>query len=42
MGLGFDAWFGWSWADPLAGLGIAAVATDEGKGLWSTEDFCCP
>jgi hypothetical protein len=26
--------------DPLAGLGIAALAAKEGHELWITEDFC--
>jgi divalent metal cation (Fe/Co/Zn/Cd) transporter len=42
LGLGSNALFGWWWADPLAGLAIAAVAADEGRELWTTEDFCCP
>ncbi len=39
-GLGANALFGWWWADPIAGLGIAIVAAREGKELWTTEHFC--
>jgi divalent metal cation (Fe/Co/Zn/Cd) transporter len=31
---------GWWWADPVAGLGIALLASKEGHELWTTEDFC--
>jgi divalent metal cation (Fe/Co/Zn/Cd) transporter len=41
VGLGANALFGWWWADPVAGLAIAGVAIDEGRELWTTEDFCC-
>lgn len=41
VGLGANALFGWWWADPVAGIAIAGVAADEGRELWSTEDFCC-
>ena len=40
VGLGANALFGWWWADPLAGLAIAALAANEGRELWTTEDFC--
>lgn len=40
VGLGANALFGWWWADPVAGLGIAALAANEGRELWTTEDFC--
>lgn len=40
LGLGANALFGWWWADPVAGLGIAALAAKEGHELWTTEDFC--
>jgi len=42
VGLGANALFGWWWADPAAGLVIAALAAREGRHLWITEDFCCP
>lgn len=31
IGLVLNATLGWSWADPIAGLGIAAVAVKEGR-----------
>jgi divalent metal cation (Fe/Co/Zn/Cd) transporter len=40
VGLGANAVLGWWWADPVAGLGIAALAAKEGHELWTTEDFC--
>ncbi len=39
-GLGLNSLFGWSWADPLAALVIAAVAVREGIGAWR-RDTCC-
>jgi divalent metal cation (Fe/Co/Zn/Cd) transporter len=33
--------FGWWWADPVAGLGIAAFAVKEGRELWTAEYLCC-
>lgn len=36
-GLLLNAWLGWSWADPLAGLVIAAVAVREGIEAWRGE-----
>lgn len=43
VGLGANALFGWWWADPLAGLVIAAVAVREGREAWRGEmpDTCC-
>lgn len=41
IGLVANALFGWWWADPIAGLGIAAFAAKEGRELWRTEDLCC-
>jgi len=44
VGLGANAALGWWWADPLAGLGIAALALTEGRRTWqaeSLEDTCC-
>ena len=41
LGLVANAVFGWWWADPLAGLGIAAFAAREGRELWTTKDLCC-
>ena len=43
-GLVLNAAFGWWWADPLAGLGIAAVAAVEAVRTWraeALEDTCC-
>lgn len=41
VGLGLNSLFGWSWADPVAGLIIAAVAVREGIEAWRG-DTCCP
>jgi divalent metal cation (Fe/Co/Zn/Cd) transporter len=40
-GLAANAWLGWWWADPVAGLVIAGVAANEGRELWTTEEICC-
>jgi len=40
-GLGLRAWLGWTWADPVAAIGIAALAAREGYELYTTEDLCC-
>ena len=40
IGLGLNATLGWSWADPLAGLVIAAVALKEGRQAWRGEGCC--
>jgi divalent metal cation (Fe/Co/Zn/Cd) transporter len=42
VGLVANALLGWWWADPVAGLAIAALAVREGIELWREEDFCCP
>jgi len=42
VGLVLNAWLGWSWADPLAGLVIAAVALREGMQAWRGEGCCAP
>jgi hypothetical protein len=34
-GLSVNSLFGWSWADPFAGLVIAAVAAKEGLEAWT-------
>ena len=39
-GLVLNSLFGWSWADPLAALVIAAVAVKEGREAWRG-DTCC-
>lgn len=41
-GLLLNAAFGWGWADPLAGLVIAAVAVKEGRETWRGESCCAP
>lgn len=43
-GLAANAGFGWWWADPVAGLGIAVIAAIEAVRTWraeSLEDTCC-
>lgn len=42
VGLVLNATLGWSWADPLAGLVIAAVAAREGLEAWRGEGCCAP
>ena len=44
VGLGANALLGWWWADPVAGLGIAALAGAEAVRTWRAEalaDTCC-
>jgi len=41
-GLILNATLGWSWADPIAGLVIAAVAFKEGIGAWRGRGCCAP
>ena len=36
-----NATLGWSWADPIAGLVIAAVAVREGLEAWRGEGCAC-
>jgi len=40
VGLVLNATLGWSWADPIAGLVIAAIALNEGRQAWRG-DACC-
>jgi divalent metal cation (Fe/Co/Zn/Cd) transporter len=40
-GLVLNATLGWSWADPLAGLVIAAVALREGINAWRGQGCAC-
>ncbi|WP_109505610.1 cation diffusion facilitator family transporter [Nocardioides speluncae] len=42
IGLVLNATVGWSWADPVAGLIIAAVAVKEGREAWRGEGCCAP
>ncbi|MFX0574522.1 cation transporter [Nocardia nepalensis] len=41
VGLLLNSLFGWSWADPIAALAIAAIAVEEGVNAWHGET-CCP
>jgi divalent metal cation (Fe/Co/Zn/Cd) transporter len=41
VGLLLNALLGWGWADPLAGLVIAAVAVNEGREAWRGESCGC-
>jgi divalent metal cation (Fe/Co/Zn/Cd) transporter len=38
LGIGLSAWLGWWWADPAAGLAIAALAVKEGLEAWQDHD----
>jgi divalent metal cation (Fe/Co/Zn/Cd) transporter len=40
VGLVLNSLWGWSWADPVAALGIAAIAVREGRNAWRG-DPCC-
>jgi divalent metal cation (Fe/Co/Zn/Cd) transporter len=40
-GLSANAWLGWWWADPAAGIAISVFAAREAIELWRTKDFCC-
>ena len=42
VGLLLNATLGWSWADPIAGLVIAAVAIREGREAWRGDGCCLP
>ncbi|XTZ15324.1 cation transporter [Micromonospora echinospora] len=42
VGLGLNSLFGWSWADPVAALVIAAVAVKEGREAWRGDTCCAP
>lgn len=42
VGLVLNATLGWSWADPIAGLIIAAVAVREGIEAWRGDGCCAP
>jgi len=42
IGLVLNATLGWSWADPIAGLVIAAVAVKEGRESWRGGGCCTP
>ena len=42
VGLLLNSLLGWSWADPIAGLVIAAVAVREGREAWKGKNCCAP
>ncbi|TDZ78829.1 cation transporter [Mycobacteroides salmoniphilum] len=42
VGLLVNTLFGWSWADPIAALVIAAIAVREGINAWRGETCCAP
>lgn len=42
VGLLANATLGWWWADPVAALGIAAVAVKEGREAWRGDACCSP
>ncbi|QHY98693.1 Cation efflux family protein [Streptomyces sp. S4.7] len=41
-GLVANAALGWSWADPVAALVIAAIAVKEGREAWRGDNCCAP
>lgn len=40
VGLVLNATLGWTWADPLAALVIAAIALKEGRDAWQGKGCC--
>lgn len=42
LGLVLNATLGWSWADPIAALVIAAIAMKEGRDAWQGKGCCAP
>jgi len=42
VGLLANSLLGWSWADPIAALVIAAVAVKEGRSAWRGDGCCAP
>jgi divalent metal cation (Fe/Co/Zn/Cd) transporter len=42
VGLLVNLLFGWSWADPIAALVIAAIAVKEGRDAWQGKGCCAP
>ncbi|WP_326573603.1 cation transporter [Streptomyces sp. NBC_00487] len=42
VGLVLNATLGWSWADPMAALVIAAIAVKEGRDAWQGKGCCAP
>jgi divalent metal cation (Fe/Co/Zn/Cd) transporter len=41
-GLLLNSTLGWWWADPVAGLVIAAIAVKEGREAWRGDNCCAP
>ncbi|MFI6585547.1 cation transporter [Embleya sp. NPDC050493] len=42
VGLVLNVTLGWSWADPVAALVIAAIAAKEGRDTWQGKGCCAP
>ncbi|MFD6326189.1 cation transporter [Streptomyces sp. NPDC058442] len=42
VGLVLNATLGWSWADPITALVIAAIAVKEGRDAWQGKGCCAP
>ncbi|MFG3258784.1 cation transporter [Streptomyces sp. NPDC048172] len=42
VGLLANSLFGWTWADPLAALVVAALALKEGRNAWRGKGCCAP
>jgi divalent metal cation (Fe/Co/Zn/Cd) transporter len=42
VGLLLNSLLGWTWADPIAALVIAAVAVNEGRDAWRGDTCCAP
>lgn len=42
VGLVLNSALGWSWADPVAALAIAAIALKEGREAWKGDACCAP
>ncbi|NUO47086.1 MAG: cation transporter [Streptomyces sp.] len=42
VSLALNATLGWSWADPIAALVIAAIAVKEGRDAWRGKGCCAP
>ncbi|MFD3498577.1 cation transporter [Streptomyces sp. NPDC058676] len=42
LGLLANTLLGWSWADPIAALVIAAIAVKEGRDAWQGKGCCAP
>lgn len=40
-GVGLNGALGWWWADPIAGVVIAALVVKEGRDAWEGEQDCC-